>query len=282
MLCVAVAALALLRPGPQHLRRLGTTVASPAIAALPLAASADEAPWDTFIASSEARELGVFFAQTLISWGVPAVVLLFTILLASGPGPDGDGADSLPPALAKALGVSKEPKEFLKVQRLNSKLRSFEYSLAKASVSKDAAMRSNERSVLERRFGAVVASMGLSSEVVSKISEAAEKYRKLDGALRTQQETKLRELRMSQLKTGGEDGKSEAKLEKVEEGEEMGVGAASNASSGVLSTIRSAFASSRLQSDVSKLAAKRLELEADFLTSVGAAVSPDQVRQAWC
>ena len=95
MLCVAVAALALLRPAPQHLRRLGSTVASPAIAALPLAASADEAPWDTFIASSEARELGVFFAQTLISWGVPAVVLLFTILLASGPGPDGDGADSL-------------------------------------------------------------------------------------------------------------------------------------------------------------------------------------------
>eukprot|EP00965_Chrysotila_dentata_P213795 6187841-Pleurochrysis_carterae.AAC.2 len=41
--------------------------------------------------------------------------------------------------------MSKEPKEFLSISQLSSKLDSFDYSLEKASVSKEAALRTNLR-----------------------------------------------------------------------------------------------------------------------------------------
>ena len=99
-----------------------------------------------FLESPEAKELGVYLAQTVINWGVPATVALFFVI-ATSKGPPED--QELPPQIAKALGLSKEPKEYLKIERLNSKLLSFDYSLAKASVSKESALRTVERLSLE-------------------------------------------------------------------------------------------------------------------------------------
>lgn len=51
----------------------------------PLRAAAEEPSFsmNALLASDEMRQLGVFFAQTLITWGVPAVVFLFIALVAS-------------------------------------------------------------------------------------------------------------------------------------------------------------------------------------------------------
>ena len=102
---------------------------------VPLVAAAEEPSFvDTLLASDEARSLALFLGQTIISWGVPGVVLVAVIIAASGP-PSVEGGEAVSPleaSLAKALGMTNEPKEFLKVQRLNGKLQSFNYSLTKA------------------------------------------------------------------------------------------------------------------------------------------------------
>ena len=63
------------------------------------------------------HDLAIFLAQTVIQWGVPAVAigglaLLFGPLGKNGPG--GQAPGQLPPALAKALGMNNEPKEYPK------------------------------------------------------------------------------------------------------------------------------------------------------------------------
>lgn len=62
--------------------------------------------------------------------------------------------------------MSKEPKEFLQVERLNGKLQSFSYSLAKAATSKEVALRLNERINFQRKFGAALASSELADEEI--------------------------------------------------------------------------------------------------------------------
>lgn len=111
------------------------TALAPAALMVPLVAAAEEPSFvDTLLASDEARSLALFLGQTIISWGVPGVVLVAVIIAASGP-PSVEGGEAVSPleaSLAKALGMTNEPKEFLKVQRLNGKLQSFNYSLTKA------------------------------------------------------------------------------------------------------------------------------------------------------
>ena len=173
--CAVAPALALEPPRvvtgrPRGVGPNGRPVAAPAlptraaVAALaplasfvaPLAAHAEGLPViGDFLETDEAKQLGIYLAQTLISWGVPAAVGIVFLIAASGMKPPDDAEpEQLPPALAKALGLSKEPKEYLKIERLNSKLLSFDYSLAKATISKEAALRDAERIGLERRFGA--------------------------------------------------------------------------------------------------------------------------------
>ena len=160
-----------------------------------------------FLETEEAKQLGIYLAQTLISWGVPATVGLAFILVASGmKGPDDAEPEQLPPALAKALGLSKEPKEYLKIERLNSKLLSFDYSLAKATVSKEAALRTAEQIGLKRRFGAELASFGLESRAVTAINKAESAFRKRDAKLRAQLDKKTRELRAGSLTTQARTG----------------------------------------------------------------------------
>ena len=87
--------------------------------------------------------------------------------------PDAEGEDGgLPPQLAKALGLGKEPKEYLAIERLNAKLQSFDYSFAKAATSKEKALLASERLALDRRFGLEVSAMGLETEAVREIAKA--------------------------------------------------------------------------------------------------------------
>ena len=130
---------------PSHFQRLqrmppsAKSAAAGASALLtPLAAFAEDAKVEaatspdmfSWLGSKEAHDLGIYLAQTVISWGVPgAVVGAVGILIASAG--RSDEPPPLPPALAKALGVSDEPKEFLQIEKMNEKLRSYEYSFAK-------------------------------------------------------------------------------------------------------------------------------------------------------
>ncbi|KAL1510139.1 hypothetical protein AB1Y20_006471 [Prymnesium parvum] len=278
----SLAALATEAPPP----RLAATSLAAAAAATPLAALAQEAsPLDAFLASDDVRQLGIFFAQTVITWGVPATVLLFLGLIFAGASrPPAEEEEELPPPLAKLLGISREPKEFLKVQRLNGKLQSFNYSLAKAATSKEAALRANERLNFARRFGSALAAADLGDDAIQAcplqtdcflcaarkveravppprqaITKAAGKYRKADEALRAQQEKKLKELRLGALSKGGAAAPREA---------------AGNSSAAPMERMQRSFSSSRAQKDVARLQAKRLALEASFLSSVGAELPP--------
>ena len=109
--------------------------------------------------------------------GVPAAVLgALTLKIISASASKGDGEPPpLPPGLAKALGVPTpgEPKEFLKIEKLNSKLDSYEYSFRKASLSKASALRARARSELEKKLGAEFAAFGLDARTLDKVIQAA-------------------------------------------------------------------------------------------------------------
>ena len=130
--------------------------------------------------SSEAHDLLVFFAQTVISWGVPTVAIGGLLLFVSPFGKKNDAPPPLPPALAKALGVSNEPKEFLQIERLNEKLNSFEYSFRKVSTSPGSALRVKTKADIERQLGAEFQSFNLDALTIEKVFNAALTYRKAE------------------------------------------------------------------------------------------------------
>ncbi|KAL3930675.1 MAG: hypothetical protein SGPRY_001437 [Prymnesium sp.] len=267
-------------PRPSHtpLARKSAALV-PALAALaPIAVGAVEPPFgvDTsFLASDEMKQLAVFLAQTLISWGVPGSLLILIIVLISGSKGDPteaaaaatDGED-LPPPLAKILGMSKEPKEFLQVERLNGKLQSFSYSLAKAATSKEVALRLNERINFQRKFGAALASSELADEEIKAITRAAEKYRKTDGKLKSSQDSKLRELRALSLTMGA----TPEKGSKVDGNQSSGEG-----SGNPMKMLQGWQRNSGLKKEISRLMEQRLELEAAFLTELASKVPKAQV-----
>jgi len=173
------------------LRAVQGIAAAAVVLARPALAHADEGGF-LFLKSEEVRSLFVYFAQTLISWGVPALVLVLLIGVSFGGGKRGDDEDELPPPLAKFLGMSKEPKEFLSISQLSSKLDSFDYSLEKASVSKEAALRTNLRRRFERTLGKELASLNLTTKQIEQIEKASLRFAKIDGALKKQLESKKR------------------------------------------------------------------------------------------
>jgi hypothetical protein len=207
------------QPAVPALFSKGAAAAAAAVAASPLPAFAKQAAAvaeaaDTdgglpivgkFFETEEGRQVLVYLAQTVINWGVPASVALVFVLLTFKPpkSPEDGDEPPLPPQLAKALGLSKEPKEYLKIERLNAKLASFDYSFQKATVSKESALRASERQALERRFGAEVADMTLDSETVRAIAKAEEKFRKVDGQIAKDLEQATRKLRASSLSKKG-------------------------------------------------------------------------------
>eukprot|EP00967_Tisochrysis_lutea_P108155 scaffold167392_cov31-Tisochrysis_lutea.AAC.1 len=168
-----------------------------ALASLPLPSLADDG-FGALLQSDELRQLGVFFIQTVISWGVPAAVILFLVVATGGRGADPDEED-LPPPLAKALGLSKEPKEFLSIERLNNKLQSFDYSFEKATISREAALRSARETSFRRTWAAELAALELDSKQLEAIEKATKRYRKAQGLIQAKLEKAQRKLRAATL-----------------------------------------------------------------------------------
>jgi len=131
--------------------------------------------------------------QTVIAWGVPALVVGFVGRLIVGSSQreaarqrrlqrarvapsKGGGAGGL----LGMLGGGEEddvgaPAEFLKVERLNDRFDSFAYSLEKATVSPAIALAAARRRDLQRRFGAEIGN--LSDESIAGLVRAEERYR---------------------------------------------------------------------------------------------------------
>jgi hypothetical protein len=148
-----------------------------------------------WLESKELHDLGIFFAQTVISWGVPAAAIGALALILRPPPNGGNGPKGLPPALAKALGMDNGPKEFLEIERLNEKLGSFEYSFRKASTSPASALRVKTKADIERQLGAEFQSFGLDGLTVEKVFNAASTYRQKEENVAKRLETILNQLR---------------------------------------------------------------------------------------
>ena len=190
---------------------LGSRVAAAAgtaVTLLPLRAlAAEDGGWSlpalpalpglpAWLQSTEVHDLGVYFAQTVISWGVPTAAVGALIFMLR-PTPNGMNGEpkGLPPALAKALGMDNGPKEYLEIERLNEKLGSFEYSFRKASTSPASALRVKTKADIERQLGAEFRSFGLDGLTVEKVFNAASGYRQKEEQLAKRLEAVVNQLR---------------------------------------------------------------------------------------
>ena len=152
-------------------------------------------------------------------------------------------------------------------------------------------MRTVDRLVFERRFGAALAAADLSDDALRNVNKAAEKFEKLDARLRAQQEGAQRALRMAVLGEAA-DGKlfdqmavepdeGEAAPAEEEPGEEAkpvaakAEGKGGTESNGMMGALQQAFKTKKLRSDIAKLQAQRLELETAFLAKLSSTVPPE-------
>lgn len=129
-------------------------------------------------------ELGVYLAQTVIAWGVPAAVvgfLVIKIISSANKGPKGDPLEEPSQGAGFpffAQSAPGEPLEYLKIERLNDKLESFRYSLLKADQGKRAALTEKKRRDFERTYG--IQTAHLTDKQVSDLAAADTKFREAD------------------------------------------------------------------------------------------------------
>eukprot|EP00469_Lotharella_globosa_P004874 CAMPEP_0167797890 /NCGR_PEP_ID=MMETSP0111_2-20121227/15950_1 /TAXON_ID=91324 /ORGANISM="Lotharella globosa, Strain CCCM811" /LENGTH=649 /DNA_ID=CAMNT_0007692135 /DNA_START=12 /DNA_END=1961 /DNA_ORIENTATION=+ len=142
-------------------------------------------------------EVGVYLAKTVIAWGVPVGALGLTLALISAPkkdmdagSMDGDGF-SLNPFKAKKPG----PKQYLKIERLDDKLESFDYSLTRATKGLKRATDELNRYNFARKFGQGTASR-LSGDELEKVAKAEKKYQKEAETLQKRLSAIQKELRV--------------------------------------------------------------------------------------
>ena len=253
------------------------------------------------LTSDDLHTLLLSFGMTVISWGVPVSAIgLAAITLGSFAGGNGGGDDfdsnDLPPFLAKLAGVSREPKEYLKIERLNAKLDSYDYSLAKATVSRDSAMRDNSRREFGRRFGAELAALELSAGQREAVERAATAYRKSSRAIGRKKDRKLRMLRSLAFAPNGvpsangarapEAATDSAKVDApevvkdaddAEEEEEEGKKGPGAMLGGMMGGMGGMLKTSKLQADVASLGQEQLEAEMEFLRAIARVVPPKKV-----
>jgi len=165
----------------------------------------------------------------------------------AGPRP-GRAPPGGPPSLLKAFGVqpSTDPKEYLKIERLNEKLESFDYSLQKAVVSKKAASRQQQKLSFNRRFGAELASFNLDTKVLEDIAALEQNYRESDAYLRASLSELLSEMRTNAMEGGNSSG------------------------------MMAGFMKARLKKNVADFQAERFQLETEFLSALSKLLSPEQ------
>ena len=157
-----------------------------------------------------AGDLSLYTVKTLIAWGVPAFVValvVFPLADAIFGGEDDDKNPQLggafgdefaledeqpqPPGLPfgrkKPRRAPNRPKapQYLKVERLNERLESFEFSLESASAGRYAARRQRRNRRLGKAFGDELGLAGLSDDALDAVAEAERNYLKKSTEART-------------------------------------------------------------------------------------------------
>lgn len=194
---------------PQHLGSVAAAIVSCTVSLPTRAAAAAESVAEVTKASITAAsaseqamiEIGVYFAKTVIGFGVPAVVigLLIAKIISSarGPGRDplDDGAAAGGPAalFGKMMRKPGEPVEMLKIERLNERLDSFQYSLQKADSGGRGALLEKRRKDFERAYGIAIGH--LTDKQLALLFAGDSRFRARDDELLNQIDTATRELR---------------------------------------------------------------------------------------
>ena len=143
-------------------------------------------------------EIGVFLAKTVISWGVPAAVigLLLVKIISSAKGPDRDPLEDTPSGPGALFGMmrkSGEPVEMLKIERLNERLDSFQYSLEKTGKGKRGALLEKRRKDFERSYGIAVGH--LTDKQMALLVAGDSRFRTRDEQILSEIDKATRELR---------------------------------------------------------------------------------------
>ena len=290
--------------GLTHLSRGLPALAPAAVLSLlsPLVAHAEEASSALAVSSTpflslpslgftpeESSALLVFAAQTVISWGIPATVVL-TLAVLTARGPSEDEEPELPPKLAKALGLTNEPKEFLKVERLNDKLQSFTYSMEKASTGKATALRRSRQRSFARSFGAELAAMDLTTTQLKRIETAAKRYQESLATIEKRQEKSVGTLRAMALGGGASRAAPAADEEKSDETthpEETAAHTTNTATTNTatrngtnpIAAIGDSFRAKRMNDEAAKLYSRRLALDQQLLSGLAAELGPQRAQQ---
>jgi len=150
-------------------------LAAAAALAVPLPALAADAAAAATAAPSVWTSLLITLAETVIAWGIPlgglGILTVYTISATVKAGKSSsDGGSGF-------FGKRKadEPKEYLKIDRLNDRLESYQYSVDKAVFGKGTARGTQLRQAFARRVGDELAS-DLTPAQLEKILQAEKKW----------------------------------------------------------------------------------------------------------
>lgn len=237
-------------------------------------------------------------ADEAIKWIVPAGLVFGAVSIANS-GKDDDDTEA---ALLQVLSRRSDVSELLKVDVLDSKLESFDYSFTKAEVSQPEALRRKQLADLSRAFGAIG---DLDKGQLQRLRKADGRLRARSARIARKVSLLLPQLRTLAVDLGGEetdggdydyDGEEEdeadAEADAQGEAEQAAPSLAHDARdasfaegtgiAGVLSSLFRSEASQEyelVKAELSRLAAAATQLEADFLREVSETLSAAQRRR---
>ena len=264
-----------------------------------------------FFSTPEAKELYMYTLKTLISWGVPAVVVAaaaFFVFASSRKGKDAGGEAKRGGGPLAFLGGSAAaaPSPFA-VKRLNDKLDSYAYAFEGATVSPESAERAKARRAFDDKYAATLGKLTAGER--EAVTRAAEKWAREDAALRRKMAAATRRMRAQAVAKAGKkgsgsdagndaDAEADAALEEafpfldLDEAEDLeeraaareraggDAGDAAGSPSGTDASSESepsgdggfVFPGSSPSAALAKLAAKRADAEAKYVAAVAAAL----------
>ena len=164
-----------------------------------------------FFSTPEAKELYMYTLKTLISWGVPAVVVAaaaFFVFASSRKGKDAGAAKARSGAGGGPFsflggGAAAAPSPFA-VKRLNDKLDSYAYAFEGATVSPESAERAKARRAFDDKYAATLGKLTAGER--EAVTRAAEKWAREDAALRRKMAAATRRMRAQAVAKAGKKG----------------------------------------------------------------------------
>ena len=164
-----------------------------------------------FFSTPEAKELYMYTLKTLISWGVPAVVVAaaaFFVFASSRKGKDAGAAKARSGAGGGPFsflggGAAAAPSPFA-VKRLNDKLDSYAYAFEGATVSPESAERAKARRAFDDKYAATLGKLTAGER--EAVARAAEKWAREDAALRRKMAAAARRMRAQAVTKAGKKG----------------------------------------------------------------------------